>query len=113
MKDMVISGGENVYSVEVERVLSLHRDVVAAAVIGVPDPKWGEAVKAVVVLSPGHEASDDLTRELQLLVREAKGPQQAPKSIDYREELPLTPVGKLDKKAIRAEYWRDSDRAVG
>ena len=112
-KDMVISGGFNVFPREVEDVMSTHSAVAMVAVIGVPDPKWGEAVKAVVVLSPGHEASDDLTRELQLLVREAKGPQQAPKSIDYREELPLTPVGKLDKKAIRAEYWRDSDRAVG
>ena len=112
-KDMVISGGFNVFPREVEDVLSTHSAVAMVAVIGVPDPKWGEAVKGVVVLSPGHEPSDDLTRELQLLVRDAKGPQQAPKSIDYREELPLTPVGKLDKKAIRAEYWRDSDRAVG
>ena len=112
-KDMVISGGFNVFPREVEDVMSTHSAVAMVAVIGVPDPKWGEAVKAVVVLSPGHEASDDLTRELQLLVRDAKGPQQAPKSIDYREELPLTPVGKLDKKAIRAEYWRDFDRAVG
>lgn len=112
-KDMVITGGFNVFPREVEDVLSSHAAVAMVAVIGVPDPKWGEAVKGVVVLRPGFEPSDDLTQELQLLVRNAKGPQQTPKSIDYRTELPLTPVGKLDKKAIRAEYWRDSDRAVG
>ena len=75
-------------------------------VIGVPDEKWGEAVKAVVVLRPGHEPSDELTRELQQLVKDAKGSQQSPKSIDYVEALPLTPVGKPDKKAVRAQYWK-------
>ena len=81
-------------------------------VIGVPDEKWGEAVKAVVVLRPDHEPSDALTRELQQLVKEAKGSQQSPKSIDYVEALPLTPVGKLDKKSVRARYWNDTGRAV-
>ena len=81
-------------------------------VIGVPDDKWGEAVKAVVVLQPSRVPSDDLTRELQQLVKDVKGSQQSPKSIDYVDALPLTPVGKPDKKAVRALYWNESDRAV-
>jgi fatty-acyl-CoA synthase len=81
-------------------------------VIGVPDDKWGEAVKAVVVLRPDHAPSDALTRELQQLVKDAKGSQQSPKSIDYVEALPLTPVGKPDKKSVRTRYWNDVGRAV-
>jgi fatty-acyl-CoA synthase len=93
-------------------VISTHPAVSMVMVIGVPDDKWGEAVKAVVVLRSGHAPSDDLTRELQQLVKDAKGPQQSPKSIDYVEALPLTPVGKPDKKAVRARYWTDVERAV-
>lgn len=111
-KDMVITGGFNVFPREVEDVISTHPAVSMVMVIGVPDPKWGEAVKAVVVLKPGFEPSDDLTAELQQLVKDAKGSQQAPKSIDYVDTLPLTPVGKLDKKAVRARYWDGTDRSV-
>ncbi len=112
-KDMVITGGFNVFPREVEDVISTHPAVNMVMVIGVPDPKWGEAVKAVVVLQPGHEPSDELTTELQQLGRAEKGPQQSPKSIDYVDELPTTAVGKPDKKAVRARYWTDADRAVG
>jgi len=111
-KDMVISGGFNVFPREVEDVITAHPAVNAVMVIGVPDDKWGEAVKAIVVLQPGHEPTDDLTRELQRLVKDAKGSQQSPKSIDYVDALPLTPVGKPDKKSVRARYWTDADRAV-
>jgi fatty-acyl-CoA synthase len=111
-KDMVITGGFNVFPREVEDVISTHAAVSMAMVIGVPDAKWGEAVKAVVVLAPGVEPSDELTHELQQLVKAAKGSQQAPKSIDYVDSLPLTPVGKLDKKAVRARYWDGAARAV-
>ena len=109
---MVITGGFNVFPREVEDVISAHPAVSMVMVIGVPDDKWGEAVKAIVVLQPGHEPSDGLTRELQQLVKDSKGSQQSPKSIDYAESLPLTPVGKPDKKAVRARYWAESDRAV-
>ncbi len=111
-KDMVITGGFNVFPREVEDVISAHPAVSMVMVIGVPDDKWGEAVKAVVVLQPGHEASDDLTRELQQLVKSHKGSQQAPKTIDYVDSLPLTPVGKPDKKAVRSGYWSETGRAV-
>ncbi len=111
-KDMIISGGFNVYPREVENVLTTHPAVSIGVVIGVPDEKWGEAVKAVVVLRPGHDPSDQLTRDLQQLVKEAKGPQQAPKSIDYVADVPLTAVGKPDKKALRVTYWSGTERAV-
>ncbi len=111
-KDMVITGGFNVFPREVEDVMSAHPAVNMVMVIGVPDDKWGEAVKAVVVLRPDHAPSDVLTRELQQLVKDVKGSQQSPKSIDYVDALPLTPVGKPDKKAVRALYWHESDRAV-
>lgn len=112
-KDMVITGGFNVFPREVEDVISRHPDVNTVVVIGVPDPKWGEAVKAVVVLQRGASPSDELTAELQAMVKREKGSQQAPKSIDYTDQLPLTPVGKLDKKQVRARYWDAGDRAVG
>jgi fatty-acyl-CoA synthase len=111
-KDMVISGGFNVFPREVEDVISGHPAVNTVMVIGVPDEKWGEAVKAIVVLQPGHAPSDELTHELQAMVKRAKGSQQAPKSVDYVDSLPLTAVGKLDKKAMRARYWDIADRAV-
>ncbi|HWL43844.1 MAG TPA: AMP-binding protein [Ilumatobacter sp.] len=111
-KDMVITGGFNVFPREVEDVISEHPAVNTVMVIGVPDAKWGEAVKAVVVLQPGHAPSDELTDELTSMVKRAKGSQQAPKSIDYTDSLPLTPVGKLDKKSMRARYWDDTARSV-
>ncbi len=111
-KDMVITGGFNVFPREVEDVISTHPAVSMVMVVGVPDDKWGESVKAVVVLHTGHDPSDELTRELQQLVKDGKGSQQSPKSIDYVDTLPLTPVGKPDKKAVRARYWTDTDRAV-
>ncbi len=108
-KDMIISGGFNVYPREVEDALTQHPAVAAAAVIGVPDPKWGEAVKAVVVLRPGMSASAE---ELIARVRDAKGAVQAPKSVDFVESLPLTGLGKPDKKALRARYWGGQTRSV-
>ena len=100
-KDMIVTGGFNVYAREVEDVLVEHPNVRQAAVIGVPDAKWGEAVKAVVVIEPGTTVTAD---ELIALVRTRKGAVQAPKTIDFVEQLPLTPVGKPDKKALRQRY---------
>ncbi|MFI6086197.1 hypothetical protein ACIBBB_35610 [Streptomyces sp. NPDC051217] len=108
-KDFIISGGFNVYTREIEDVLCADPSVAAGSVIGVPDAVWGEAVKAVVVPAPG--ATIDADRLIKR-VRDAKGPVHAPKSVDVAAELPLTPVGKPDKKALRATYWQDHQRDV-
>ena len=108
-KDMVISGGFNVYPREIEDVLADDPSVSMAAVIGVPDPKWGEAVKAFVVPRPG--ATPD-TAALIASVKARKGPHCAPKSIEVVAQLPLTKVGKIDKKVLRAPYWAGLERAV-
>jgi fatty-acyl-CoA synthase len=112
-KDMIVTGGFNVFPREVEDVLATHEAVGQVVVIGVPDEQWGEAVKAVVVLKPGFEAGDEIAASLQALVKEAKGSVQSPKSVDFVDAIPLTPVGKPDKKAVRAQYWEGTDRSVG
>jgi acyl-coenzyme A synthetase/AMP-(fatty) acid ligase len=100
-KDMIISGGFNIYPREIEDILCAHPAVAQCAVIGVRDPHWGEAVKAVVVLWP---AAQHCAAELIALVREKKGAVQAPKSVDFVESIQLTAVGKPDKKVLRAGY---------
>jgi fatty-acyl-CoA synthase len=108
-KDMIVTGGFNVFPREVEDVLASHSSVSTAAVIGVPDEHWGEAVMALVVLRPGATATAE---ELVALVRERKGPISAPKSLEFVESLPMTPVGKADKKVLRAPYWEGHARRV-
>jgi fatty-acyl-CoA synthase len=109
-KDMIVSGGFNVFPREIEDVLTSHPDVAMAAVIGVPDEKWGEAVKALIVPKAGVRPDP---QALMQLVKDHKGAVQAPKSVDFVDEIPVTPIGKPDKKAIRAKYWPDSGRMVG
>ena len=109
LKDLVISGGFNVFSREVEDCLAQHSSVALAAVIGVPHPRWGEAVAAFVVLRPGATATAE---ELIALVHRKKGAVQAPKSLEFVEALPLTAVGKVDKKVLRAPFWGAEGRAV-
>jgi fatty-acyl-CoA synthase len=109
-KDMIVSGGFNVFPREIEDVLARHPAISTAAVIGVPDDKWGEAVKALVVLRPGAQVD---AFELIALVRDHKGPVYAPKSVEFLDSLPVTPVGKADKKLLRAQYWQDQERPVG
>jgi len=106
---MIVSGGFNVFPREVEDVLAGHPALSAVAVIGVPDEKWGEAVKALAVLRPGARVDP---AELIALVKEHKGPVYAPKTVEFLESLPLTAVGKADKKALRARYWEGRDRRV-
>ncbi|KAA1189606.1 AMP-binding protein [Pseudohalioglobus sediminis] len=112
-KDMIVTGGFNVFPREVEDVLATHEAVAQVVVVGVPDEQWGEAVKAVVVPKPGVETSAELASALQALVKEKKGSVQAPKSVDFVDGIPLTPVGKPDKKAVKARYWEGNERGVG
>jgi fatty-acyl-CoA synthase len=108
-KDMIITGGMNVFPREVEDTITEHPAVRAVAVVGVPDDKWGEAVKAVVVLHPDEHLSE---ADLIAFVRERKGPVLAPKSVDFVAEIPLTPIAKPDRKALRARYWAGQARQV-
>ena len=108
-KDMIITGGFNVYPKAIENALATHPAVLAAAVIGIPDPKWGEAVLGLVTLRDGRQASE---AELIAHVKVLQGSVGAPKRIEFVRQLPLTAVGKLDKKAMRAPYWGDKARNV-
>jgi fatty-acyl-CoA synthase len=108
-KDMIVTGGFNVFPREIEDVLSTHPSVAAVAVVGVPDERWGEAVKAVVVARPGQTVD---VEALTTLVKDRKGSHYAPKSIDIVDSIPVSPLGKPDKKALRARYWSGADRMV-
>jgi acyl-CoA synthetase (AMP-forming)/AMP-acid ligase II len=106
-KDMIVSGGENIYSAEIENVLSTHPSVSAVAVIGVPDPRWGEAVKAIVI--PKGDADSDT---LIAFCRERLAGFKVPKSIDFIDAFPLVPSGKVSKKDLRTKYWGEEGRGV-
>jgi acyl-CoA synthetase (AMP-forming)/AMP-acid ligase II len=108
-KDMIISGGFNVYPSEVEQVIWSHPAVQDCAVIGVPDEKWGEAVKAVVELNAGQAVTAE---ELITLCKDRLGSVKAPKSVDFVASLPRSPVGKVLKKDLRAQYWQGSTRKI-
>ena len=108
-KDMIISGGFNVFPSEIEQVLWSHPAVQDCAVIGVPDEKWGEAVKAVVELKPGAKATE---AELIELAKQKLGGVKAPKSVDFMATLPRSPVGKVLKKDLRATYWAGRERKI-
>jgi acyl-CoA synthetase (AMP-forming)/AMP-acid ligase II len=107
IKDMIISGGENIYPAEIERVLIEHPTVADLTVIGVPDEKWGEVPKAVVVAAPG-QAVDEA--ELIAYCRERLASYKCPKSVDVVDALPRNPTGKVLKKDVRAKYWEGRDR---
>jgi fatty-acyl-CoA synthase len=106
---MIISGGENVYPAEVESAVCDFPGVAEAAVIGVPDDKWGEAVKAVVVLKPGVQAT---AADIIAFTRTRIAGYKTPKTIDFVEELPHNPSGKLLRRELRAPYWAGKDRQV-
>ncbi|MBK9180605.1 MAG: AMP-binding protein [Acidimicrobiales bacterium] len=109
-KDVIISGGENVSSIEVEDCLFSHPAVAEVAVIGVPDERWGETVKALVVLQPGAEATED---ELIAHCREHLAHYKCPTSVELRDGLARTATGKLQKFRLRAPYWEGRSRQVG
>lgn len=108
-KDMIVTGGFNVYPSEIEQVLSRHPSVLDCAVIGVPDEKWGEAVKGVVELRPGANATaDELTAHCSKYLNSTK----IPKSFDFRTELPRSAVGKVLKRTLRSPYWDKRERSI-
>jgi fatty-acyl-CoA synthase len=109
MKDLIISGGENISSLEVENCLVSHPAIAEAAVIGVPDPKWGERVKAVVVLKPGKNASaTDIIEFCQGRIAAYK----KPRSVDFVAALPRTASGKVLKRELRRPFWEGHQRGV-
>jgi long-chain acyl-CoA synthetase len=111
IKDMIVSGAENVYPIEVESALAEHPDVADVAVIGVPDDRWGETVKAVVVRCPGSTLSAD---ELIAWAKDRVAGFKRPRSVDFVDELPRNPSGKLLKRVLREPYWVDADgRQIG
>ncbi|MFH1350610.1 MAG: AMP-binding protein [Pseudomonadota bacterium] len=108
-KDMIVSGGFNIFPREIEDVMFEHPSVKGAAVIGIPHKKWGEEVKAIVVLHEGKSATEE---ELIQFVKAKKGSLMAPKTVEFWDAIPLTNLGKLDKKAMRAKFWKGQDRMV-
>lgn len=109
VKDMIIYAGENIYPAEIENVLHEHPAVAEVAVIGVPDSRWGETVKAVVVLRPGASAT---AAEILQLARGRIADFKVPKSVDFVAALPRTPSGKVKKGELRAAYWKGRERMV-
>ena len=108
-KDMILTGGENVYSTEVENVLYMHPAILECAVVGVPDEKWGEAVRAIVVLKTGQKATD---LEIIQFCKDRIAHYKAPKSIDFMDVLPKTGSGKIQKRELRNTYWQGYEKKV-
>jgi fatty-acyl-CoA synthase len=109
IKDMIISGAENIYPAEVESAICDHPDVAEAAVIGIPDDKWGEAVKAVVVMKPGKTAT---TTDIINFTRERIAGFKTPKTVDFIPALPRNPSGKILRRHLRDPYWEGKDRKI-
>ncbi len=107
--DMVISGGVNIYPKEIEEVLLGHPKILDVAVIGVPDPEWGEQLKAVVQLKPGEQASAD---DIVSFASQRLAAYKRPRSVDFVDELPREPTGKLFKRKLREQYWAGSNKLV-
>jgi len=108
-KDMIISGGENIYSVQVEEAVARHPAVLECAVIGVPDDEWGESVKAFVVLKPGMTATED---EIITTAKSNLASYQKPKSVEFIDALPKAVTGKILKRELRDKYWKNAERQV-
>ncbi len=109
IKDMIITGGENVYSPEAERVIAEHPAVAEVAVFGVPDEHWGESVKAAVVLRPGASATGE---EIIAFARGRLAGYKCPRTVDFTEALPRNPAGKVLKRVLRGPYWAGRDRQI-
>jgi long-chain acyl-CoA synthetase len=106
---MIISGGENIYPREVEEVLYMHPAVLEAAVVGVPDEKWGESVKALILLRPGSEASEE---EIIEFCKQHMASYKKPRSVEFWADFPRTGSGKIKKGEIRESYWQGHEKRV-
>ena len=109
LKDMIVSGGENVYPAEVENALFDYLDIIDLAVIGVPSKKWGEAVKAIIVLRPGADFNE---KDFIAYAKTKIAGYKCPKSVDIVNALPRNASGKVLRRQLREPYWRDSERQV-
>lgn len=109
---MIISGGVNIYPAEIENELLTHPKVGDAAVFGIPHPDWGEEIKAVIEPAAEVTPSDELTDELLAFCRERLAKFKLPRSIDYIDEMPRDPNGKLYKRKLRDPYWEGRERAI-
>ena len=110
--DMIISGGANIYPAEVEAEIIMHPRVADVAVFGIPDDDWGEQVKAVVQPAPGITGDDDLAAEIMASLDGRLARMKWPKSIDFTDELPRDPSGKLLKRRLRDPYWQDRSTSI-
>lgn len=110
--DMIVSGGVNVYPAEIESALLGHPAVADAAAFGVPNEEFGEEVKAAVQLVPGQDAGDELEGEIKRFCREKLAGYKVPRTIDFVDDFPRTPTGKLKKRLLRDPYWEDQERAI-
>jgi acyl-CoA synthetase (AMP-forming)/AMP-acid ligase II len=109
MKDIIITGGINVYTREVEDAVLAHPSVAMCAVIGIPSERWGEAVHAVVVLRPGHEVTED---EVLDVASQRLAAFKKPRSVEIAPELPISGTGKILKRELRKRYWEGHDRTI-
>ena len=109
-KDLIISGGENISSIEVEGLLYKHPAVLEAAVVAAPDERWGEVPFAIVVLKKGASASEE---ELMSFARERLAHFKCPKRVDFIDALPRTATGKIQKNVLRERYWMEQAKRVG
>ncbi|MGH3266685.1 MAG: class I adenylate-forming enzyme family protein, partial [Trebonia sp.] len=112
-KDMIVSGGENVYSSEVEAVLYRMPEVLECAVVGVPDDRWGEAVRAFVVKARDAGTDDEIGTRLLTSARQYLAAYKVPKTVTFVDELPKSPTGKIQKAVLREQFWHGRDRMVG
>ena len=108
-KDMIISGGENIFPNDIEEVLYRHPSIEMAAVVGAPDPKWGEIVVAAVTLKPGRAADE---AELIAHCKEYLSSFKVPKKIDFRDQMPLSSFGKILRRDVRKTYWQQEEVQV-
>jgi acyl-CoA synthetase (AMP-forming)/AMP-acid ligase II len=109
IKDMIIVAGENIYPAEVENALAQHQAVAEVAVIGIPDPRWGEAVMACIVAAPGQQVT---ARELTVFLRGSVADFKLPTKYEFMVALPRNPNGKVLRRALREQFWRKLDRRI-